>query len=121
MSRSRDCNCSSSFTTGAAVTILRRADVAGWGPDRCRCSARRRSDGGTGRQAGRVDWMELEVYRERGITMKRLTSLLVAVATLAGVAAFTTRAPRHAAAQPAAPVFVTEIPSGYRDWRSISV
>ena len=53
--------------------------------------------------------------------MKRLTSLLVAVATLAGVAAFTTRAPRHAAAQPAAPVFVTEIPSGYRDWRSISV
>ena len=41
--------------------------------------------------------------------MKRLTPLLtfflMAVATLAG----------------AAPIFVTEIPSGYRDWRLISV
>jgi hypothetical protein len=52
--------------------------------------------------------------------MKRL-SLLIAVATLAGVVALTARAPRDAAAQQAAPVFVTEIPSGYRDWRLISV
>jgi len=58
---------------------------------------------------------------EGGITMKRLTPLLIAVATLAGVVAFTARAPRHAAAQEAAPIFVTEIPSGYRDWRLISV
>src|SRR6266853_5027423 len=58
---------------------------------------------------------------EGGVTMKRLTPLLIAVATLAGVVAFTARAPRHAAAQEAAPIFVTEIPSGYRDWRLISV
>ena len=53
--------------------------------------------------------------------MKRLTFLLIAVATLAGVVVFTARAPQHAAAQQAAPIFVTEIPSGYRDWRVISV
>jgi Cytochrome P460 len=33
----------------------------------------------------------------------------------------TARAPRHAAAQQAAPIFVTEIPFGYRDWSLISV
>ena len=60
-------------------------------------------------------------FWEGGITMKRLTPLLIAVATLAGVVAFTARAPRHAAAQEAAPIFVTEIPSGYRDWSLISV
>ena len=53
--------------------------------------------------------------------MKRLTLLLIAVASLAGIVAFTARAPRHAAAQQAAPIFVTDIPSGYRDWRLISV
>lgn len=53
--------------------------------------------------------------------MKQLTSLLIAVATLVGVVAFTARAPRHAAAQQATPTFVTEIPSGYRDWAVISV
>ncbi|HSS95252.1 MAG TPA: hypothetical protein VLR46_14860 [Candidatus Dormibacteraeota bacterium] len=53
--------------------------------------------------------------------MKRLTPLLIAVAILAGVVAFTARAPRHAAAQQAVPIFVTDIPSGYRDWRLISV
>jgi len=53
--------------------------------------------------------------------MKRLTPLLIAVATLVGVVAFTARAPRHAAAQQPTSTFVTEIPSGYRDWRLISV
>ena len=53
--------------------------------------------------------------------MKRLALVVIAVAALAGVAAFTARAPRHAAAQQAASIFVTEIPSGYRDWRLISV
>src|SRR4029434_8602460 len=53
--------------------------------------------------------------------MKRLTLLLTAVATLAGVVAFTARAPRHATAPQAAPIYVKEIPSGYRDWRLISV
>jgi hypothetical protein len=53
--------------------------------------------------------------------MNRLTSLLIAVATLASVVAFTARAPQHAVAQQAASIFVTEIPSGYRDWRLVSV
>jgi hypothetical protein len=52
--------------------------------------------------------------------MKRLTSVLVAVATLAGVVAFTAPASLHADGE-AAPVFVKEIPPGYRDWRLISV
>jgi hypothetical protein len=53
--------------------------------------------------------------------MTRLTVLLIAAATLAGVAAIKAQAPQHAAAQQAAPIFVTDIPSGYRDWRLISV
>ena len=53
--------------------------------------------------------------------MKRLTPLLIAVATLTGVVAFMARAPRHAEAQQAVSAFVTEIPSGYRDWSFISV
>jgi len=52
--------------------------------------------------------------------MKRITFLLVAVATLDGGAAFTATAIGHADGD-AAPVFVTKIPSGYRDWRFISV
>jgi len=42
--------------------------------------------------------------------MKRLMLWLIAVAALASVVAFTARAPRHAAAQQAAPIFVTEFP-----------
>jgi hypothetical protein len=53
--------------------------------------------------------------------MKRLAPLLIAFAILAGVVAFTVQAPRHVAAQQAASIFATEIPSGYRDWRLISV
>src|SRR4030095_15417057 len=52
--------------------------------------------------------------------MKRITFLLIAVATLAGGVAFTAPASRHAA-QESAPIFVTKIPPGYRDWRLISV
>jgi hypothetical protein len=52
--------------------------------------------------------------------MKRVTLLLVAVATLAGAIAFTAHASRLADAE-AAPIFVTKIPPGYRDWRLISV
>jgi len=48
--------------------------------------------------------------------MKRITFLLVGVATLVGVAAFTAPASDEAAT----PVFVTDIPAGYRDWRLIS-
>jgi hypothetical protein len=46
--------------------------------------------------------------------------LLVAVVTIAGIAAFTAPAPLHAD-DSAAPVFVTKIPPGYRDWKLISV
>jgi hypothetical protein len=53
--------------------------------------------------------------------MKRLTPVLIAVATLIGIVAFTAPAPRHAAAQQTAPIYLSEIPSGYRDWRWISV
>ena len=52
--------------------------------------------------------------------IKRITFLLFAVAILAGGIAFTAPASRHAA-QEAAPIFVTKIPPGYRDWRLISV
>jgi Cytochrome P460 len=52
--------------------------------------------------------------------MKGATSLLVAVVMLAGVIAF--RAPASLRADgSAAPLFVTTIPPGYRDWRLISV
>src|SRR5580658_855123 len=46
--------------------------------------------------------------------------LLVAVVILAGIVAFTASAPLHAD-NSAAPIFVTKIPAGYRDWRLISV
>jgi hypothetical protein len=52
--------------------------------------------------------------------MKRITFLLVAVVALAGVVAYMAPASGQAG-QEAAPIFVTEIPPGYRDWRLISV
>ena len=44
---------------------------------------------------------------------------LVAVATMAGLGALTAAARGHGDAE-AAPVFVTEIPQGYREWTWIS-
>jgi len=52
--------------------------------------------------------------------MKRITLLLVAVATVASLVAFTSTASRRAD-QEDAPIFVTKIPPGYRDWKLISV
>ena len=52
--------------------------------------------------------------------MKRITLLLLAVGILAGLVAFTA-SPSLDAADSAAPIFVTKIPRGYRDWRLISV
>src|SRR6266852_9894939 len=49
--------------------------------------------------------------------MRQIAYLLIAVAMVAGVVALGTT---HADAQ-AAPIFVTNIPPGYRDWRLISV
>jgi len=51
--------------------------------------------------------------------MKWIAFLLVGVAAVAGVVAFTVPASGHA--EEAAQRFVTKIPFGYRDWRVISV
>jgi len=60
-------------------------------------------------------------HLEEVSSMKRITLLLVGVATLAGVVVFGATTSRHVTAQEAAPIFVTNIPDGYRDWRFISV
>lgn len=52
--------------------------------------------------------------------MKRITFLLLALTTLAGVLALTAGASQHAAEE-TTPIFVTKIPDGYRDWRLVSV
>jgi len=52
--------------------------------------------------------------------MRRITFLLLAAVALASVVAITVPASLHAD-EAAAPVFVTTIPAGYRDWRVISV
>ena len=52
--------------------------------------------------------------------MKGIVLTLVAVAILAGVVAFTPSTSLRAD-EGAAPIFVTQIPPGYRDWRLISV
>jgi len=53
--------------------------------------------------------------------MKRIILLLVGVATLAAIVVFTAGTSRNVSAQEGAPIFVTEIPAGYREWRFISV
>jgi len=53
--------------------------------------------------------------------MKRTTFLLVIVATLTGIGAFTASTSRRAMAQGDAPIFVKTIPPGYRDWKVVSV
>jgi hypothetical protein len=52
--------------------------------------------------------------------MKRITFLLMAAATVTCVVGFTTTASRQAN-QDLAPLFVPEIPAGYRDWKLVSV
>ena len=52
--------------------------------------------------------------------MKRVTLLLVAVATVAGVVAFTAPASGHADEE-AASIYGVTIPPGYRDWKMIAV
>ena len=53
--------------------------------------------------------------------MKRISFLFVAIAIVAGVVGFAGTVSKHTAAQEAAPIFVTKIPAGYRDWKFISV
>ena len=52
--------------------------------------------------------------------MKGITLPLLAVVMLAGIVAFTVPESLHAD-DSAAPIFVTKIPAGYRDWRLVSV
>jgi hypothetical protein len=52
--------------------------------------------------------------------MKQMTFLLIAIAALAGGVAITVPASLRADEAPAS-IFVTTIPSGYRDWKLISV
>src|SRR6476619_6808491 len=52
--------------------------------------------------------------------MRRIALVLVAVVTLPGLIASDAGAIAHAT-QVAAPVFVKEIPLGYRDWKVVSV
>jgi Cytochrome P460 len=52
--------------------------------------------------------------------MKGIALLLAAVATMAGVVAFTAPASGHPDEE-AAPIFGVKIPPGYRDWKLISV
>jgi len=52
--------------------------------------------------------------------MKYIAYVLVAVAMVAGIVAYTAPAPAQADGG-AAPIFVTEIPPGYRDFRLISL
>src|SRR5262249_31538335 len=58
---------------------------------------------------------------ERKTRMKRFAFLLVAGAILARVAASTGTTSPRATAHDAAPIFVTKIPPGYRDWKVVSV
>ena len=52
--------------------------------------------------------------------MKRITFLFFVAAMLAGAVGFTATASRQAD-EAVAPVFVTTIPTGYRDWKLVSV
>ena len=53
--------------------------------------------------------------------MNRKTFLLIALATVAGAGVFTAFTSAQATHQEAAPIFVTDIPAGYREWRFVSV
>ena len=51
--------------------------------------------------------------------MKRITLLLLALTTVAGVVVLTASASRRTAEE--TPILVTKIPDGYRDWKLVSV
>jgi cytochrome P460 len=53
--------------------------------------------------------------------MKRISLSLFVVTTLAGVAVCTVTTSRLVTAQESTPVFVKKIPTGYRDWKVVSV
>jgi hypothetical protein len=51
--------------------------------------------------------------------MKRITLMLIAVATVAGIVAFKAHASGQTSGD-AAPIFGVKLPPGYRDWKLIS-
>jgi hypothetical protein len=51
--------------------------------------------------------------------MRHITFFLIAVVTMAGLVVLIAPAPGHADGE-SAPIFLTEIPHGYRDWKWIS-
>jgi len=53
--------------------------------------------------------------------VRQIVGVLVAATTLVGVVVFTVITSRYSTAQDAAPIFVTKIPPGYRDWKVVSV
>jgi Cytochrome P460 len=53
--------------------------------------------------------------------MKRLSVLLLTIAMAMGAVVFIVTTNRNASPQTAAPIFVTKIPAGYRDWKVVSV
>jgi hypothetical protein len=59
--------------------------------------------------------------KSKGSTIMKGITLLLVVVTLAGSAALTVTTSRQVNAQEVAPIFVKEIPNGYRDWRVVSV
>ncbi len=61
-----------------------------------------------------------EVAAEGGAVRKPITLVLAAVVSLAGIVACMAFAAEHAD-EHAAPIFVKEIPPGYRDWKVVSV
>src|SRR5580692_1385246 len=64
-----------------------------------------------------LDWSKIRA--QGGSLMKRFSFFLIAVATMAGLVVLVAAALGHADGTPG-PIFVTEIPHGYRDWKWIS-
>jgi Cytochrome P460 len=60
------------------------------------------------------------VKNNKGVAMKPKSALAIVVATLASVIAYLVTASGQAE-ESSAPVYLTELPSGYRDWKMISV
>ena len=60
------------------------------------------------------------VKNDKGVGMKPKSALTIAVATLASVIAYLVTASGQAD-ENCTPVYVTQIPAGYRDWKVVSV
>jgi hypothetical protein len=75
------------------------------------------SEGNTGRRIGGKNMENLGTWKE--VAVKRIASLVITVVAVAGIVASSAPASGHAEGEPS-PIFVTEIPHGYRDWKWIA-